>query len=77
MKVYVLQHEYEIAGGQEETKLIGVYSTKENAQAAISRLVALPGFVEHPDDFCIDEYETDQDHWTEGFVAMLRNERVK
>ncbi len=77
MKVYVLQHEYEIAEGQDETKFIGVYSTKENAQTAISRLITLPGFAEHPDDFCIDEYETDQDHWTEGFVTMLGDEEVK
>ena len=77
MKVFVLQHEYEIAEGRDEAKFIGVYSTREHAQAAISRLITQPGFAEHPDDFSIDEYETDKDHWTEGFVTMCGVEKLK
>jgi hypothetical protein len=77
MKVFVLQHEYEIAEDRDETKFIGVYSTREKAESAISRLVTQPGFADHPENFSIDKYETDMDHWTEGFVTMPGDEELK
>ncbi len=61
--VFVLQHVHELAGGVEDIKLIGVYSSREKAQAAVARLGRVPGFVEAPDGFHIDEYRVDQDHW--------------
>ncbi len=64
--VYVLQHAYE-TDGLEETKFVGVYSTRARAAAAIERLCQRPGFSEYPDGFHVDEYELDRDHWTEGF----------
>ncbi len=76
MKVYVLQHEYEVTEDRDDTKFIGVYSTRENAEAAIGRLATQPGFAEHPTGFCIDEYETDEDHWTEGFATMIGDKKV-
>ncbi len=68
--VFILHHSYEssITGG-EETKLIGAYSSKENAQKAIERLSKQPGFKDLPEHFSIDEYIIDQDNWTEGFVT--------
>ena len=68
--VFVLQHEYERDEGVDEVKFIGVYSTKSNAEEAVKRLVTQPGFSDHPDDFCIDEYELNLDHWTEGFDTV-------
>lgn len=67
--VYVLQHEYEAASGSDEVKLIGVYRSRERAEAAAERLRSQPGFVDHPDGFCIDEYALDGDNWTEGFFS--------
>jgi hypothetical protein len=67
VKVYILQHSYEI-GDCTETKMIGIYSSGHVAELAIERLRSLPGFASKPDDFYIDEYQVDQDHWTEGFV---------
>ena len=68
--VFVLQHSYEMSEtGEEETKFIGVYSSKDKAQAAVKRLSLQPGFKDFPDYFHIDEYEIDQDNWTEGFVT--------
>ena len=52
-------------------KLIGVYSSEENAQSAIVRLSQQPGFVDQPDGFHIDRYGVDQDHWTEGFITAV------
>lgn len=65
--IFVLQHSYNL-DGCDETKFIGVYRTPETAEAAIVRLRAQPGFRMHPDDFTIDRYDLDEDHWTEGFV---------
>jgi hypothetical protein len=73
MKVYVLQHVHPLAGGTEDVKLIGVYSSLGNARAAIARLTRQPGFSETPDGFHVDGYQVDKDHWLEGYTetAML------
>lgn len=67
--IFVLQHSYE-RDGCEETKFIGVYDSHELAQAAVERLKNKQGFRDRKDDFCIDEYELNKDHWTEGFVVV-------
>ena len=79
--VFVLQHVHLLPAGQEDIKLIGVYSSSKTAQAAIERVRGQPGFREHPqiidpvtdDDesgFYIEQYELDKDHWLEGFVTV-------
>ena len=67
--VFVLQHVHRRDDGAEDVKFIGVHSSREKAQAAGARLGRLPGFVDAPEGFCIDEYRVDQDHWAEGYVA--------
>ena len=67
--VHVLHHSYE-ASDTEETKLIGVYSSREAADRAVERLREQPGFRERPDAFTVDEFELDRDHWAEGFVSV-------
>jgi hypothetical protein len=69
MDVFVLHHIHDL-GENEDTKLIGVYSSEVRAAAAISRLSCQPGFVEHPNGFHLDRYSVDKDHWTEGFVTV-------
>ncbi|HBF35730.1 MAG TPA: hypothetical protein DDW50_00230 [Firmicutes bacterium] len=66
--VYLLQHSYEV-NGCDETKVIGIYETKEKAEETIEKLKRAPGFARYPDSFCIDQYEINQDHWIEGFMA--------
>jgi hypothetical protein len=67
--VFVLQHVHSREDGDEDVKFIGVYSSRDNAMAAMTRLSRLPGFVNAADGFSIDEYHVDQDHWVEGYVA--------
>jgi len=74
VKVYLLQHSYEYEIYEdiktEETKIIGIYSTEENAKMAKAHLRLKKGFNRFPDDcFYIDEYELDKNHWIEGFVT--------
>jgi hypothetical protein len=69
-RVYVLQHVHESADGAEDVKLIGVYSSRENAQAAVARLRQVPGFSDDPTGFHIDEYSIDRDQWAEGYSTL-------
>lgn len=68
--VFVLQHVHPQEDGVEDVKLIGVYSSREMAEAAVSRLSRLPGFSDTPDGFHIDEYPVDQDQWKDGYVVV-------
>lgn len=67
--VFVLQHVHSQQDDVEDVKFIGVYSSRENAEAAVARLRRLPGFSDAPDGFHIDEYHIDQDQWIEGYVV--------
>lgn len=49
-------------------RLVGVYSSMENAEAAIARLRSLPGFREWPGGFRNFDAWLDHDSWTEGFA---------
>jgi hypothetical protein len=69
-RVYVLQHVHALDDDAEDIKFIGVYSSRENAQAAITRLRLAPGFSESPDGFHIDEYQVDKDQWVEGYSTF-------
>ena len=68
--VYVLQHVHSMDGDVEDVKFIGVYSSREKAQAAVARLSCVPGFSEASDGFHIDEYQVDQDQWVEGYATL-------
>ena len=83
--VYIVQHFHILPDGEEDTKLIGVYSTVEAARAAVERLAKQPGFSDEPeiinpgsDDeeqgYYIDKYKIDEDHWTDGFATMVGGE---
>ena len=69
MIVHVLQHVHSFEDGNEDVKFIGVYSSQENAHAAIKRLSQVAGFSEAPDGFQIDEYRLDEDNWVEGYIS--------
>jgi hypothetical protein len=68
-KVYVLQHFHEDGEYEEHPKLIGVYTSEEEAQAAIARLITQPGFRDHPKGFSIGETDLNRDGWEEGFIS--------
>ena len=69
MGLFVVQHAHELEDGEDEVKMIGVYSTRENAESAVERLRLQPGFRDTPEGFCIDDYPVDKDHWAEGYVT--------
>ncbi len=73
--VFILHHTYEL-DGHYEIKLIWVYSTKEQAKLAITRLKEKDGFKYRPTGFEISKYKLDQDTWVDGFATMI-NIQVK
>jgi hypothetical protein len=65
MEVFLLWHVHTFDDEEEDEKLIGVYSSRDKAEAAISRLKDQPGFVDVP------PYTVDKDtNWTEGYVTV-------
>ena len=80
-RVFVLQHLHLLNGDEEDVKMLGVYSTRENALAAVERFRGLPGFRDLPqmadtdascvaEGFYLDEYKLDQDSWSEGYETI-------
>lgn len=79
MVVWELAHEYQVVreGGWyfDPVRVIGVYATESEAQAALERARTLPGFgetvnFEGENGLTISAYRLDELHWTEGFVRV-------
>jgi hypothetical protein len=51
----------------EDIKLIGIFSSKQTAEAAVTKAKDLSGFCDHQNGFSISEYTIDEIHWSEGF----------
>jgi hypothetical protein len=68
--VFVLQHVHTFEDGTEDIKFIGVYSSRDNADAAVARLGRQPGFSEAREGFRVDQYRVDEDNWIEGYVSV-------
>jgi len=72
-KVFLLWHSRPLDGGIDEydtdDKLVGVYSSVAEADAAKQRKLQFEGFRDYPDCFHIAEYEIDKDAWSEGFIS--------
>lgn len=75
--VFLLQHSYEV-NGVENSKIIGIYSSREIAESIVIKYKKLLGFKDYPNDFFIDGYELDEDNWEEGFISsfVLDNKRI-
>lgn len=65
--VFLVHHIRELEDDTEEVKFIGVFSTKENAIAAVDRIKSEPGFCDFPDGFDIEPQDLDRIGWLEGF----------
>jgi hypothetical protein len=75
MRVYLLWHSYESEYDDcDHDLLLGVYSTREKAEARQADAIRQPGFRLHPDGFEIAAYEVDvTEAWLEGFSTHLRS----
>jgi hypothetical protein len=66
-RLFVLFHSLPETG---KVKVVGIYSSRDLAEEAEARTRVLPGFIEEPDGFSIEQYEVDRDHWPRGFVRL-------
>jgi hypothetical protein len=64
--LFVLQHR-RVVGMHDVVCLIGVYSTRDSAEAAAARCLPKPGFRSFPHGFVIYALAVDRIHWTGGF----------
>ncbi|WP_201512170.1 homoserine kinase [Psychrobacter alimentarius] len=69
--VFVLEHAHykddDRNNDVEDYKLIGVFATEQQAQAAMAQLKNQPGFRDYPNGFHIDAYPLGQINWSQGF----------
>jgi hypothetical protein len=54
---------------EENLKMIGIYSSETEAEAARSRKLQYPGFCDSPDGFEIEIVELNRDQWSEGYIS--------
>ena len=74
MDVFILWHVHVMPDGEEDEKLIGVYASTEDAEAARLRVMPQPGFRDAPEGFLIDRYSVGEDHWTEGCITVTNED---
>jgi hypothetical protein len=67
--VFLLWHTHTFQSEEISDKLIGVFRTDADAQAAIQRLSDKPGFCDEPMGFSIVDYPLNVEHWVEGYVT--------
>ena len=65
--VFLLHHTIRRSENDENDKIIGIYSSREAAELAISRLQDKPGFRDPRGEFTIGPYKLDRDHFETGF----------
>lgn len=70
MIVFIVEHTRE-DDDSSDTKFCGVFSTLENAESAVARLLECPGFRDYREGFEIHKLVVDQVHWQEGFVSAI------
>ena len=61
---------FHVRPDNDDFKIIGMYSSREHAEEAITRARNKPGFCKYPEHFAIDEYRLDHDSWQEGFQDL-------
>jgi hypothetical protein len=64
---FLLSHDHELPQDCTDTKVIGLYSTRANAEAAVKFLSTKPGFCKSKSGFQIGLIELDKTAWEDGF----------
>ncbi len=70
LEVYTLEHTYSVNEIYKTSKLIGLFSSWEEADKVIDQFIQLPGFREYPRScFIITKHIVDDfDKWKDGFT---------
>lgn len=76
-RYYALWHMRFDDEGRDYDKLLGIYSTAEKAEQALTQLRDKPGFRDHPDKFEIDDGTMNSTSWTDGFITVWGDEELE
>ena len=68
--VYLVQHSYELNEGENETKIIGVFSSLKKAQLIINKYRTIKGFKRYQNEFHVDKYRLNENWWKDGFITI-------
>ncbi len=68
--VFLVQHVRSEGEDDEDVKIIGIFSNRKNAGAAVEKMKTAPGFCETPNGFSVDRYPLNELNWSEGFVDL-------
>ena len=55
--------------GEDDIKILGLYSTKERAEQAVRSASTQPGFVKGLGKFLVHPWPLDQKQWVDGLVT--------
>ena len=75
--LFFLWHIHETSDGEEDTKLIGVDASTEDAEQAKQRVSDQPGFCKLPEGFQVSRYKVGRDHWTEGYFTVTQESLLR
>ena len=67
--VHVVRHIARVGTDTEDEKLIGIFKTKEDGDAAIARLKNKSGFKDPGGEWRNVEYKLNEMEWVEGYVG--------
>jgi hypothetical protein len=67
-KIWKAEHSYEDGELNEYVKLIGYFSTRALARAAVNSVRDKPGFAAYPKGFEVGQVTIDRIGWSEGFI---------
>lgn len=67
--IYNLAFTREYEDRRDTELTIGVYATREDAEAVITTLRDKPGFRDHPAGFEINEWKIGLTEWVDGFIT--------
>src|SRR5258708_35151189 len=68
--VHLLQHVAGEGADDVDIKVLGIYPSRRRGEAAIKRLIKLPGPRRYPMSFYLERHRLNELEWTEGFVTM-------
>lgn len=68
--VFTLWYEREYSDRDDTELQIGIYATREEAEAAIPSLLDKPGFRDFPEGLNIYEVRLGETGWQDGFVTV-------
>ncbi len=72
--VFIVHHIHEFDDGHEDHKIIGVFASHSEAQAALDLVKDQPGFREEQNGFEIAEWELGRIGWRERYVTICPEE---